>query len=154
MPATLLSDICYLLSLYRILILSQLLPHSKTPGFLRGVSVFCSSSFLFYNKFILWYNPFVVAPNLATERGCKHAIHNIFLDFRRSKCGRLLHLQMARWKWQRQLAYGGSTVKREENPGSGYYWGFRLCLHAHNIFLADAIIAYSLSQFKYSSLFW
>lgn len=38
----------------------------------------------------------VVAPILATERGCLHVRNHIFSCFRTGKCSWLLHLQMVR----------------------------------------------------------
>ena len=45
----------------------------------------------------------VVAPNLATERGCLHVRNHIFSCVRTGKCSWLLHLQMVRRRRQRQL---------------------------------------------------
>ena len=103
--------------------------------FQRTSQLWQTFSFSFYNKFILCYNPFVVAPNLATERGCLRWIFSYHFLFPSEQ------VQLA------TIFANGQTVtiatislrmlyrKKRRNPSSGNYWGFRFVLtHSHIIF--------------------
>ena len=84
----------------------------------------------------LCYNNNVVAPNLAIERGCLRGFTYLISCFHRSWYSQLLYLQMARWRRQRQLACGCSTVQKEKNTYELALVGVRFCAYALISFLS------------------
>ena len=75
-----------------------------------------------------WYNLFAVSLYRAAERGCSHGSATYFLDFGRGKCGWLLHLQMVRPEWQRQLTLRAPAIRRKSPRGMAVPRGL-ICAH-------------------------